>query len=64
MLNKPIVLYNLNHFYDPLITLFDNMTACGFLREDQREKLFVSTDIEEILSYFNSYERVKGAWED
>lgn len=47
---KPIILYNINGFYDALIQHFEKMLDEGFVREDQRSILQVAMTVEEILA--------------
>lgn len=46
---KPVILYNVNGFYDALILHFERMLAEGFVREEQRALLHIATSAQEIL---------------
>ncbi len=46
---KPVILYNVNGFYDALINHFEKMLAEGFVREEQRVLLHIATSAEEVL---------------
>ncbi|BDH59894.1 cytokinin riboside 5'-monophosphate phosphoribohydrolase [Lysinibacillus sp. PLM2] len=48
--SNPVILYNINGFYDALILHFNKMFEEGFIREEQREILQVATKPEEILA--------------
>lgn len=47
---NPVILYNINGFYDAIILHFKKMFEEGFIREEQRGILQVATTPEEILS--------------
>ncbi len=47
---KPIILYNINGFYDALIQHFEKMLEEGFVREEQRSILQVATSVDEIFN--------------
>ena len=49
LISKPIVLYNLNGYYDHLTGLLDHMVAKGFLKPDNRDLLRVVHDIPHLL---------------
>lgn len=59
---KPIGLLNLNGYFDPLLTMFDQMVRAGFLSKTHREMLFHSADVEDLLTGFASYKHppIKG----
>ncbi|MGE7667750.1 TIGR00730 family Rossman fold protein [Ureibacillus composti] len=48
--DKPVILYNINGFYDALIQHFNKMIEEGFIREEQRQILQVATSVEGILT--------------
>ncbi len=47
--NNPVILYNINGFYDALILHFNKMIEEGFIREEQSDILQVATSAEGIL---------------
>lgn len=49
LIHKPIVIYNINGFYDPLIEMIEKMVAKGFLKPQNRELLSVVKDIPHLL---------------
>ncbi|GIN41915.1 TIGR00730 family Rossman fold protein [Heyndrickxia oleronia] len=53
---KPCGLLNINHYYDPLLALFDHMTKEQFLHEKYRHMALVSNDSKDLLDQFNTYE--------
>lgn len=52
---KPCGLLNINHYYDPLITLFNHMTEEQFLHEKYRNLALVDNDPKGLLDKFGSY---------
>lgn len=46
---KPVILYNINGFYDALLQHFNRMLEEGFIRSDQKSLIRVATTAEEIL---------------
>jgi cytokinin riboside 5'-monophosphate phosphoribohydrolase len=53
--NKPIVILNVNGFYDKLLEQFENIIAGRFAKEECRKLYFVSNNVEDVLSYIHSY---------
>ncbi len=49
--NKPIILFNVNGFYDDLIAMLEKKTELGFIKKDAMNKLFISDSIDEIFDY-------------
>lgn len=50
--DKPIIIFNINHFYDTMIKMIDEMDEKGFLYK--QESLFYTTsEIDEIFEYLN-----------
>lgn len=49
LIRKPIVLYNINGFYNDLISMLDMMVAKGFLKPDNRDLLRVVHDLPHLL---------------
>ncbi|MBE1556804.1 TIGR00730 family Rossman fold protein [Sporosarcina limicola] len=54
--HKPCGLLNINHYYDPLIALFDHMTNEQFLHEKYRSMALVDVEPNGLLDQFNTYE--------
>ncbi|MCH7335322.1 TIGR00730 family Rossman fold protein [Acinetobacter sp. NIPH 2699] len=58
---KPMIIYNVNHFYDALITQLDHAVAEGFLPPQHRAKVIVCENTEQIsnvIKNLNSPEHV------
>ncbi|MEW9503070.1 TIGR00730 family Rossman fold protein [Jeotgalibacillus marinus] len=53
---KPCGLLNINHYYDPLIELFNHMSKEQFLHEKYRSMALVDTEPNGLLDQFNTYE--------
>jgi cytokinin riboside 5'-monophosphate phosphoribohydrolase len=49
LVKHSLALYNINGYFDPLISFLDNMVAEGFLKAETRDLLIVSQDAEEII---------------
>ncbi|UUX50962.1 TIGR00730 family Rossman fold protein [Nisaea acidiphila] len=45
---KPVVVVNVNGFWDPLVALFDHMVATGFARPENRTILQVAESVEDV----------------
>lgn len=45
---KPVVIWNLNGFYDPLLRFLDTAVEAGFLRDQHRDLLRVAGTMEEV----------------
>lgn len=54
--NKPIGILNVNHYYDPLVTLFDHMTNENFMHETFRSMVLVEEDPLPLLEQFEKYD--------
>jgi uncharacterized protein (TIGR00730 family) len=57
--NKPLVLINTNGFYDPLITLFEQIYARGFTKAVYRSLYHVALDPGDALDYIDSYHPIE-----
>ena len=55
--HKPMMLYNVNGFYDPLIAQLDHATAEGFLPPQHRAKLMVCNTLEQVFDIIQHVER-------
>lgn len=54
--NKPIVILNINHFYDKLLEQFDTVVFQQFAKIECKELYFVTENISLALDYIDSYE--------
>jgi len=53
---KPCGLLNINHYFDPLVELFNHMTKEQFLHEKYRSMTLVDVEADRLLDKFNAYE--------
>ena len=62
---KPCGLLNVAGYYDPLLTVFDQMVNRGFLSEPNRDLVLVESEPERLLQRLESYQPPKTAkWID
>ena len=54
--DKPCGLLNINHYYDPLVALFNHMADEQFLHEKYRSMALVDIEPNGLLDQFNNYE--------
>lgn len=59
---KPIGLLDVGGFYQPMLRFLENMSAEGFLADDFREMLIVTTDVAEALDRFSDYRPPRTKW--
>ena len=48
IIDKPLILFNVQNFYNPLIEQLDRMTALGFIKKEFRERVKVITRCDEL----------------
>lgn len=53
--HKPCGLLNVDHFYDPLLMLFDRAVDEGFLRPEYRSMVLTASDPDELLMRLRTY---------
>lgn len=54
--NKPIVIFNINGYYDSVNSLLENAISERFMKESCRDLLKSFSDINEMLDYIESYD--------
>jgi len=60
---KPIALFNMDGFYDPLLQMVETMVSQGFLKEENQKMIIVSADMDDLLHQMKVYEAPKvGKW--
>ena len=60
---KSIALFNVDGFYNPLLDMITTMVDQGFLKEENKNMVIVSDDIEDLLHQMAVYEAPKvGKW--
>lgn len=57
--DKPIAIYNYGGFYDTLLAFLDEMHSKQFSKISISEFVFVTSDLDEMLQYFTSYEQAE-----
>ncbi len=50
---KPIAIFNINHYYDHLLSFLDQAVLRGLIKENDRKLLFASDDWQDIWDYFH-----------
>lgn len=53
--NKPIILFNHQQFYDPLLQVFDQLFDAKFAKPDYKSYFYSAGSIQETLAYLKSY---------
>lgn len=53
--DKPIVILNINGFYDKLLEQFDNIIAWNFAKPECSKLYYVTEDVKKALEYIDSY---------
>ena len=59
---KPIALLDVAGYYQPMMRFLENMTAEGFLADDFRSMLIVTTEVTEALDRFADYRSPRTKW--
>ena len=64
--NKPIVILNIQGFYDGLIEVFEKIIELKFAKNDCRQLYFVTEDVGEALDYIENYvpQECSSKWEN
>ena len=57
--NKPVAFLNVDGFYDPIITLFDNILAEKFMKAEHRNNVIFESEPEALLKAINDFEAQK-----
>lgn len=52
---KPAAILNIGGFYDPLIELLMKMVREGFLKEENRKMLLISSDVDDLIDLMQNY---------
>lgn len=48
LFDKPCLLYNLNHYYDPLREMFEKMKKAGFVQPEELREVYFPENLKEI----------------
>jgi len=60
--NKPCAFMNINHFYDPLRVMVQQMVSEGFMKQGYADMLLFSEELPEIIEYFKAYTPPVSKW--
>lgn len=60
--NKPCAFLNVNHFYDPLKVMVQQMVSEGFMKQEYADMLLFSENLHEILNSFSTYTPPISKW--
>ncbi len=52
---KPVVIFNINGYYDSLVNMLDNAVKCKFMTEESRKLAPVFKDAESLIKYLEEY---------
>ncbi|AKP66550.1 TIGR00730 family Rossman fold protein [Companilactobacillus ginsenosidimutans] len=53
--DNPCIYFNVNHYYDPLLMMYNQMVNDGFLDEKSKNNLLFTNSLENINNYINNY---------
>jgi uncharacterized protein (TIGR00730 family) len=56
--NKPIVILNINGFFDNLLAQFEYIINNSFAKEECRKLYFVTNDVHEALEFIDTYKPI------
>ena len=56
LIHKPVGIYNIDHFYDPVIEWFDHAVDMKFVRPEHRANILVDTDAGALLDKMGDYQ--------
>ncbi|MBK7029871.1 MAG: TIGR00730 family Rossman fold protein [Bacteroidales bacterium] len=65
LVNKPVAIFNVDHYYDHLITFIEHSVDQRFIKPEHRQNLIVSTDEHSLIRQIQEYSPVKvdgGKW--
>ncbi|PVY76477.1 hypothetical protein C8D92_105230 [Tamilnaduibacter salinus] len=60
---KACALFNVNGYYDPLLSFVEGMTDAGFLWPDHRDMLLVESDPASLVERIRTYRAPVGKWQ-
>lgn len=55
LIEKPVALFNPNHYFDSLLAFLDHMVGEGFLVDETRNRLIAGSDVVNLLSRMEDY---------
>ncbi|MFW0765500.1 TIGR00730 family Rossman fold protein [Trabulsiella odontotermitis] len=60
--DKPCAFLNVNHFYDPLRVMVQQMVSEGFMKQAYADMLLFSENLQDIIDYFKTYVPPVSKW--
>ncbi|WP_434668780.1 TIGR00730 family Rossman fold protein [Klebsiella sp. B345] len=60
--HKPCAFMNVNHYYNPLRVMVQQMVSEGFMKQSYADMLLFSENIHDIIDYFNAYTPPVSKW--
>lgn len=60
--DKPCAFLNVNHFYNPLRVMVQQMVSEGFMKQDYADMLLFSENLQNIIDYFKTYTPPVSKW--
>lgn len=60
--HKPCALYNVNGFYEPLLTAVKGMESAGFLKQEYIDMLILADQPEQLVEGFRNYQPPHEKW--
>ncbi|KFC13257.1 lysine decarboxylase family [Trabulsiella guamensis ATCC 49490] len=60
--DKPCAFLNVNHFYDPLRVMVQQMVSEGFMKQAYADMLLFSENLQDIIVYFKTYVPPVSKW--
>lgn len=61
--SKPVALYNVGGFWDPLLALIDQLISAGFVTQTYRDALIVATTTQELFDAMRSWQAPPPKWQ-
>lgn len=58
IINKPVVIYNVNNYFDSLAAMLNESMDKKFIHADNDDLYFISNDHTDIINYINNYNHI------
>jgi len=55
LINKPVGIYNIDHFYDPLINWLDHAVEMKFIRSEHRANILIDSEASGLIAKMKNY---------
>ena len=53
--DKPVIILNINNYYDSLINFFDNMYIHNFIKAEYQDSYYITDKVEDCIRYIEEY---------